>query len=84
MSETITGKMSQCTSRIFTDNLQTMVEFGIITQKNKELLTRVLDDFKYGKKKLQLDSLDIYFRYDKEMFDDAFLKAVGNPQKYHI
>ena len=28
------------------------------------------------------ESIDIFFRYEKELFDDEFLQKVGNPQKY--
>jgi len=84
MTDTIKDKMSVSTYRIFTENLQVMVEFGLITEKHKQLLDRVLRDFRYGDKKLKYDSLDIFFRYDKDLFDEELLKKVGNPEQYNV
>ena len=36
------------------------------------------------KKKLKYDSLDIFFRYDKELFDEELLKKIGNPKEYNL
>ena len=84
MTDTIKDKMCISTYRIFTENLQVMVEFGLITEKHKQVLDRVLSDFKYGDKKLKYDSLDIFFRYDKELFDEELLKKIGNPKEYNL
>ena len=69
---------------MFRETLNVMVQFGVLTDKQEQLLNRVCDDLKYADKKISYDSLDIFFRYDKELFDKKLLDMVGNPEPYEF
>ena len=84
MTDTIKDKIHQSTAIIFRENLNSMVEFGLITSTQKKLLDRILCSFKYGKGVLEYNSLDIFFRYNPELFDKEFLDKIGNPKKYNV
>lgn len=77
MTDTIKDKIQVSTSRIFMENINLMVQFGIIQQRQAELIQRVLDDCKYGNKVLQYGSLETFFRHDKDMFDKEFLDKLS-------
>ena len=72
----IIDKIRQSTNTIFRENMETMVGFGLITDKQKELMIRILDDFKYMSKKLQYSTFDIFVRYHEELFSDELLKKL--------
>lgn len=76
MPDTIQSKMQTSTTRIFRENLDIMVQFAIIDERQKDFINRVLDSFKYGDKKLDLKSIDIFFTHDKDMFGEDLLKLV--------
>ena len=82
MTDTIQDKIRQKTTNIFKNNLEIMAEFGILNNEQVQVITRIFDDFKWGNKKLKLDTLDIYFRYNPELFDKEFLDKIGNPKPY--
>ena len=82
MSETIKNKVQHSTAVMFRENLEVMVQFGIISGRQKEFLERIMSDFKYGKKIIEYDSLDVFFRYDSDLFDKKLLDLVGNPERY--
>jgi len=82
MNNTIKDKIQHSTTLIYKETLSVMVQFGILTDKQRELLNRICDSFKYGNGKLNYQDIDIFFRYEPELFNKEFLDKVGNPEKY--
>lgn len=81
MAETIRDKISVSTMRIFRENLDIMVEFGLISGGQKEFVDRIMCAFKYGDHKLGYDDIDSFIEYNKELFDDKFIELIAKANK---